>query len=152
MRQSVLKYHIYLGVPLPAATLVKLLGDSDLGVLLTALDRITSNAGRPEVVDRIEELSRHPDRGIRLKIVSVARDANRFHVRYRSVLRAMMNDQDPQVLSMAAVEIGPLWREDSFRHRTTDQAIPPRCRRHVHASDHNLVCNFSNGKRWHWRL
>ena len=54
VRQNVLKYHIYLGVPLPAATLVKLLGDSDLGVLLTALDRITSNAGRPEVVDRIE--------------------------------------------------------------------------------------------------
>ena len=84
VRQNVLKYHIYLGVPLPAATLVKLLGDSDLGVLLTALDRITSNAGRPEVVDRIEVLSRHPDRGIRLKIVSVARDANRFHARYRS--------------------------------------------------------------------
>ena len=105
VRQNVLKYHIYLGVPLPAATLVKLLGDSDLGVLLTALDRITSNAGRPEVVDRIEELSRHPDRGIRLKIVSVARDANRFHARYRSVLRAMMNDQDPPGLSMAAVEL-----------------------------------------------
>jgi HEAT repeat protein len=105
VRQNVLKYHIYLGVPLPVATLVKLLGDSDLGVLLTALDRITSNAGHPEVVDRIEELSRHPDRGIRLKIVSVARDANRFHARYRSVLRAMTNDQDPQVLSMAAVEL-----------------------------------------------
>ena len=105
VRQNVLKYHIYLGVPLPVTTLVKLLGDSDLGVLLTALDRITSNAGRPEVVDRIEELSRHPDRGIRLKIVSVARDANRFHTRYRSVLRAMTNDQDPQVLSMAAVEL-----------------------------------------------
>ncbi len=105
VRQNVLKYHIYLGVPLPVTTLVQLLGDSDLGVLLTALDRITSNAGRPEVVNRIEELSRHPDRGIRLKIVSVARDANRFHARYRSVLRAMTNDQDPQVLSMAAVEL-----------------------------------------------
>jgi len=105
VRQNVLKYHIYLGVPLPVSTLVKLLGDSDLGVLLAALDRITSNAGRSEVVDRIEELSRHPDRGIRLKIVSVARDANRFHARYRSILRAMMKDQDSQVLSMAAVEL-----------------------------------------------
>ncbi len=105
VRQNVLKYHIYLGVPLPVATLEKLLGDSDLGVLLTALDRITSNAGRPVVVGRIEELSRHQDRGIRLKIVSVARDANRFHPRYRSILRAMMNDADPQVLAMAAVEL-----------------------------------------------
>jgi len=105
VRQNVLKYHIYLGVPLPVSTLVKLLGDSDLGVLLAALDRITSNAGRSEVVDRIEGLSRHPDRGIRLKIVSVARDANRFHARYRSILRAMMRDQDSQVLSMAAVEL-----------------------------------------------
>jgi len=105
VRQNVLKYHIYLGVPLPVSTLVKLLGDSDLGVLLAALDRITSNAGRSEVVDRIEELSRHPDRGIRLKIVSVVRDANRFHARYRSILRAMMKDQDSQVLSMAAVEL-----------------------------------------------
>ena len=105
VRQNVLKYHIYLGVPLPVATLEKLLGDSDLGVLLTALDRITSNAGRPVVVGRIEELSRHQDRGIRLKIVSVARDANRFHPRYRSILRAMMNDIDPQVLAMAAVEL-----------------------------------------------
>jgi HEAT repeat protein len=105
VRQNVLKYHIYLGVPLPVATLVTLLADSDLGVLLAALDRITSNAGHSQVVDRIEELSRHSDRGIRLKIVSVARDANRFHDRYRSILRAMMKDQDPQVLSMAAVEL-----------------------------------------------
>lgn len=105
VRQNVLKYHIYLGVPLPVATLEKLLSDSDLGVLLTALDRITSNAGRTEIVGRIEELSRHPDRGIRLKVVSVARDANRFHSRYRSILRAMMNDQDPQVLAMSAVEL-----------------------------------------------
>ncbi len=105
VRQNVLKYHIYLGVPLPVATLEKLLGDSDLGVLLTALDRITSNAGRPVVVGRIEELSRHQDRGIRLKIVSVAGDANRYHPRYRSILRAMMKDTDPQVLAMAAVEL-----------------------------------------------
>lgn len=105
VRQNVLKYHIYLGVSLPMSTLEKLLGDSDLGVLLTALDRISSNAGQTPIVDKIDELSRHPDRGLRLKIVSVARDANRYHTRYRSILRAMTNDKDPQVLSMAAVEL-----------------------------------------------
>ena len=76
VRQNVLKNHLYLGVSLPVGTLEKLLKDSDLGVLLTALERIYSNAGRVSVADRIEELSQHDDRGIRLKVVAVARDAN----------------------------------------------------------------------------
>ena len=105
VRQNVLKYHLYIGVPLPVSTLEKLLADSDLGVLLTALGRIYSNANQVAIVNKIEALSTHPDRGIRLKVVSVARDANRYHVRYRSILRGMTNDKDPEVTSMAAVEL-----------------------------------------------
>ena len=105
VRQNVLKYHSYIGVPLPVTTLQKLLEDSDLGVLLTALERIFSNAGQVLIVNKIEALSKHPDRGIRLKVVSVARDANRYHVRYRSILREMTRDSDPEVTSMAAVEL-----------------------------------------------
>jgi hypothetical protein len=105
VRQNVLKYHLYIGVPLPVSTLEKLLADSDLGVLLTALGRIYSNANQLAIVNKIEALSTHPDRGIRLKVVSVARDANRYHVRYRSILRGMTNDKDPEVTSMAAVEL-----------------------------------------------
>ena len=105
VRQNVLKYHQYIGVPLPVSTLEKLLADSDLGVLLTALGRIYSNANQVAIVNKIEALSTHPDRGIRLKVVSVARDANRYHVRYRSILRGMTNDKDPEVTSMAAVEL-----------------------------------------------
>ena len=81
------------------------LADQDLGVLLTALGRIYSNASQVSIVNKIEDLSKHSDRGIRLKVVSVARDANRFHVRYRSILRAMTKDKDPEVTSMAAVEL-----------------------------------------------
>jgi len=105
VRQNVLKYHLYLGVPLPVSVLEKLLADQDLGVLLTALGRIYSNASQVSIVNKIEDLSKHSDRGIRLKVVSVARDANRFHVRYRSILRAMTKDKDPEVTSMAAVEL-----------------------------------------------
>ena len=105
VRQNVLKNHLYLGVSLPVGTLEKLLADSDLGVLLTALERIYSNAGRVSVVDRIEELSQHEDRGIRLKVVAVARDANRYHPKYRAILRGMTQDKDPEVVSMAAVEL-----------------------------------------------
>lgn len=105
VRQNVLKYHLYLGVSLPVSVLEKLLADQDLGVLLTALGRIYSNASQVAIVNKIEGLSKHPDRGIRLKVVSVARDANRYHVRYRSILRGMTNDKDPEVTSMAAVEL-----------------------------------------------
>lgn len=105
VRQNVLKYHLYLGVPLPVSVLEKLLADQDLGVLLTALGRIYSNASQVSIVNKIEDLSKHADRGIRLKVVSVARDANRYHVRYRSILRGMTKDKDPEVTSMAAVEL-----------------------------------------------
>ena len=47
----------------------------------------------------------HSDKGIRLKVVSVARDANRYHSGYRGILRDMTGDSDPEVLSMAAVEL-----------------------------------------------
>ena len=105
VRQNVLKYHIYLRVPLLPLTLEKLLKDQDRGVLLTALDRISFNASQPRVIAQIEKLSKHEDRGIRLKIVDVARDSNRYHAKYRSILRSMTNDLDPEVTSMAAVEL-----------------------------------------------
>ena len=105
VRQNVLKYHLYLKVPIPVSTLEKLLSDRDLGVLLTALTRISSNASQSKIVNRIRQLSVHEDKGIRLKVVSVARDCNRYHPEYRSILRKMTQDQDPEVLSMAAVEL-----------------------------------------------
>ena len=58
---------------MPASTLEKLLNDKDQGVLLTALNRVSSNARNQEIIDRIEELANHPSRGIRLKVVDVAR-------------------------------------------------------------------------------
>ena len=105
VRQNVLKYHSYLQVSLPLLTLEKLLSDSDLGVLLTALERISSNASQSIIVNRVKELSRHKDKGIRLKVVAVARNANSYHPGYRGILREMTRDSDPEVLSMAAVEL-----------------------------------------------
>ncbi len=105
VRQNVLKYHAYLRVPLPPVSLAKLLRDQDRGVLLTALDRISMNASQPRIIDEIERLSRHEDRGVRLKIVDVARDCNRYHTKYRSILRSMTEDPDAEVTSMAAVEL-----------------------------------------------
>lgn len=105
VRQNILKFHTYLRVPLPPFTLEKLLQDKDRGVLLTALDRISINASQPRVIDEIIKLSRHEDRGIRLKIVDVARDCNRYHTKYRSILRSMTEDTDAEVTSMAAVEL-----------------------------------------------
>lgn len=105
VRQNILKYHVYLRVQIPVGTLEKLLSDSDLGVLLTALTRISTNASHSKIVNRIKQLSKHTDRGIRLKVVSVARDSNRYHPGYRSILRDMTRDSDSEVLSMAAVEL-----------------------------------------------
>ena len=105
VRQNILKYHVYLRVPLSPLTLEKLLRDQDRGVLLAALDRISMNANQPRIIAEIEKLSDHEDRGIRLKIVDVARDCNRYHTKYRSILRSMTEDPDPEVTSMAAVEL-----------------------------------------------
>ncbi len=105
VRQNILKYHIYLRVPIPVSTLEKLLSDSDVGVLLTAMTRISANASQSRIVNRIKQLALHEDRGIRLKVVSVARDSNRYHDGYRSILRDMTADSDPEILSMAAVEL-----------------------------------------------
>ena len=105
VRQNVLKYHIYLNVKIPVETLERLLSDSDLGVLLTALTRISTNASHSKIVNQVKQLSNHKDRGIRLKVVSVARDSNRYHPGYRSILRNMTKDSDLEVLSMAAVEL-----------------------------------------------
>jgi HEAT repeat protein len=105
VRQNVLKYHSYLRVLLPPLTLEKLLQDQDRGVLLTALDRISINASQPRIISEIEKLSDHEDRGVRLKVVDVARDCNRYHTKYRSILRSMTEDPDAEVTSMAAVEL-----------------------------------------------
>ena len=105
VRQNILKYHSYLRVPLTVSTMEKLLMDDDIGVLLTALNRIAVNASNPRIVDKVEKLSKHAEKGVRLKVVSVARDANRYHPGYRSILRDMTKDSDPEVLSMAAVEL-----------------------------------------------
>ena len=105
VRQNLLKYHQYIRVSLPASTLVNLLGDPDQRVQLEALGRVYSNASQRAVVDKIEELSTHSDKGIRLKVVDVARDSNRYHPAYRGILRSMTKDEDPEVTSMAAVEL-----------------------------------------------
>ena len=105
VRQNTLKYHNYLRVPLPLQTLEKLLKDEDLGVLLTALERISTNASHGSIVRLIQNLSSHKDKGIRMKVIAVARDANSYHPGYRSTLRKMTQDTDSEVLSMAAVEL-----------------------------------------------
>ena len=108
VRQNLLKYYQYLRLSMPASTLEKLLNDKDQGVLLTALNRVSSNARNQEIIDRIEELANHPSRGIRLKVVDVARDCNRYDSRYRGILRIITGDSDPEVCSMAAVELARL--------------------------------------------
>ncbi|MBU63515.1 MAG: hypothetical protein CMI26_13540 [Opitutae bacterium] len=108
VRQNILKYHYALRLPLSAQVLDRLLSDSDLGVLLTALNRVPSSTPSETVVRRVEKLSRHPDVGVRKKVVSVARDSNRRHPGYRAILRKMTIDEEPAVLSMAAVELARL--------------------------------------------
>ncbi len=108
VRQNILKYHYSLRLPLSAQVLDRLLSDSDLGVLLTALNRVPSSTPSETVVRRVEKLSRHPDVGVRKKVVSVARDSNRRHPGYRAILRKMTMDEEPAVLSMAAVELARL--------------------------------------------
>lgn len=108
VRQNILKYHYALRLPLSAQVLDRLLSDSDLGVLLTALSRVPSSTPSETVVRRVEKLSRHPNVGVRKKVVSVARDSNRRHPGYRAILRKMTMDEEPAVLSMAAVELARL--------------------------------------------
>ena len=108
VRQNLLKYYQYLRISMPVSTFVKLLNDSDQGVLLTALSRVSSNARDSRIIGRIEELALHPSRGIRLKVVDIARDCNRYDSRYRGVLRTMTGDSDLEVASMAAVELARL--------------------------------------------
>ncbi len=105
VRQNILKYHSILRISLPSQILDRLLDDADLGVLLTALDRVSVSTPTPALLRRIEKLSLHPDVGVRKKVVSVARDSNRRHPAYRAILRKMTSDEEPAVLSMAAVEL-----------------------------------------------
>ena len=69
------------------------------------MERISSNASQPRIIAEIEKLSAHDDRGVRLKIVDVARDCNRYHTKYRIILRTMTEDLDAEVASMAGVEL-----------------------------------------------
>jgi hypothetical protein len=108
VRQNMLKYYQYLRIIMPASSFEKLLNDKDQGVLLAALNRVSVHARDPKVISRVEQLSKHPSKGIRLKVVDVARDCNRHNAKYRSLLRAMTQDQDPEVTSMAAVELARL--------------------------------------------
>ena len=108
VRQNLLKYHRYLRVSMPVLTFEKLLNDSDQGVLLAAMAMISSYAREPSIIRRLEELAKHSNRGIRLKVVDVARDCNRYDSRYRSILRLVTQDSDPEVSSMAAVELARL--------------------------------------------
>ncbi len=108
VRQNLLKYYQYLRVNLPMEIFEKLLKDTDQGVLLTALSQLSSNAREPRIIRRIEELAEHADRGIRLKVIAVSRDCNRYDFRYRSILRKMTGDKDLEVASMAAVELARL--------------------------------------------
>jgi len=108
VRQNMLKYYQYLRIPMSVPTFEKLLNDTDQGVLLAALSRVSLNARDPKIVTRIDELSKHPNKGIRLKVIDVARDCNRYDAKYRSILREMTGDKDPEVTSMAAVELSRL--------------------------------------------
>lgn len=108
VRQNVLKYYFVLRLQLTPSILERLLSDSDLGVLLTALDRVSSVIPSDLVVKRIDKLSRHPDVGVRKKIVAVARDSNSRHPGYRPILRKMTGDEEPSVMAMAAVELARL--------------------------------------------
>jgi len=105
VRQNLLKYHQYLRIAIPPDALVRLLSDSDLGVLLEALGKIYSNASHPVVVNKIKDLATHTNKGIRLKVIDVARDSNRYHPDYRSILRSITKDPDSEVACMAAVEL-----------------------------------------------
>lgn len=105
VRQNVLKYYFVLRLQLTPQILDRLLSDPDLGVLLTALDRVSSVIPSDLVVKRIDKLSRHPDVGVRKKIVAVARDSNSRHPGYRPILRKMTGDEEPSVMAMAAVEL-----------------------------------------------
>ena len=69
---------------------------------------ISSYAREPSIIRRLEELAKHSNRGIRLKVVDVARDCNRYDSRYRSILRLVTQDSDPEASSMAAVELARL--------------------------------------------
>ena len=105
VRQNILKYFSILRLTITSSALEQLLGDEDLGVLLTALSRVSLAAPTPALVGRIEKLADHPDVGVRKKGVAVARDSNRRHPGYREILRKMTADEDPAVLSMAAIEL-----------------------------------------------
>ena len=108
VRQNVLKYYFVLRLQLTPSILDHLLADPDLGVLLTALDRVSSVTPSNLIVKRIDKLSRHPDVGVRKKIVAVARDSNSRHPGYRPILRKMTGDEEPSVMAMAAVELARL--------------------------------------------
>ena len=95
VRQNMLKYYQYLRIPMSVPTFEKLLNDTDQGVLLAALNRVSVNAREPRVITRIDELSKHPNKGIRLKVIDVARDCNRYDSKYRSILRQMTQYKEP---------------------------------------------------------
>lgn len=106
VRQNMLKYFYTLRIVLPPLTLERLLKDEDRGVQMAALDRVNSMGPHPGIFRTLRELTEHDDVGVRQKIASIARSSS--HPIAREILRALRDDGDPYVMSLAVISLARL--------------------------------------------
>ena len=108
VRQNILKHHYSLRIQIKPEVFGALLEDDDIGVLLVALDQVRMYAKQPAVFRKFEELSNHPDSGVRAKLAKTTLSLGRSFPEYRKVLRLLTNDRVDDIATLAAVDLARL--------------------------------------------
>ena len=103
VRLNVLKYYSYLSMSMTPDMLEKRLADSDRNVIDAALDKIRLYERTPGIFEKLNNISKSEDVGLRRKLTSSIRGLKEPQV--TEIRRSLLKDTDPFVRSMSAVSL-----------------------------------------------
>ena len=109
VRLNVLKYYSYLSLSMTPDMLERRLGDSDRNVIDAALDKIRLYERTPGVIEKLQNISRSEDVGIRRKLTSSIKGIKEPQV--IKIQKQLLEDSDPFVRSMSAVTLASIGEE-----------------------------------------
>ncbi len=108
VRQNILRYHYSLRFQIAPQTIGQLLEDQDVAVLLVALDQVRMYASQTGVLSKLENLTVHPEVGVRAKLEKTVFSLSRSFPDYRKILRLLTNDKQDEIATLAAVDLARL--------------------------------------------
>ena len=103
VRLNVLKYYSYLGLSMTPDMLERRLGDSDRNVIDVALDKIRLYDRTPGIIEKLSNISKSEDVGLRRKLTSSIKGIKEPPV--VEIQKQLLKDSDPFVRSMSAVTL-----------------------------------------------